>query len=72
MPTYAVNAMVQRPIFLQLEVDADSPAAAEALAKKLLDVHVGLKHIEEFPELLGESEGMLDGVEILDVEDVSW
>ena len=71
MNTYQVNAMVHRPIFLQIEVDADSPAAAEALAQNLLDVHVGLKHIEEFPELIGESEGMLDGIEILDVEDVS-
>lgn len=68
MQTYSVQGMIPRPTFLHLEVEADSPAAAEDRAIELIEGHLGLKYIEDFEELIGLSEGTFDGVEILSVE----
>ena len=68
MPLYTVQAVIQRPTYVYLSIEADSITLAEARASSLLEENVGLKHIQTFPELIGESEGTYDDISILDVE----
>lgn len=65
---YLVQAQVNRPTFLDIEVDAEYRQDALAMVEALLEKHVGLKHIEWFPELTGMSEGTYYEPEILDCE----
>lgn len=71
MALFDVQGEVHRPIFVHMQIEADSLSEAKAKGHALLEEHAGPRFVEDFEELVGLSDGYLGDVEILDAEEVS-